>query len=418
MEHENGKKRVVISGIGAITPLAVGAEKSWKLMRQGASGINFVRNFDTSGMRTKVAGEVTDFRAADFMDSRFERRFDRSILLGLAAGRMALEDARLNIGEDSAGTTAVIMGNALGGRNLLEANLDRINSGGSKRVSPYFIAGTLGSIISGQMAISLGARGPNLTVNAACASGVQAMGTALNMIRSGECEQALAGGTEAGITRLTFLGYDSMKVTSAENEFPARASRPFDRERDGFVPSEGSAVLVLESLSSALKRNARIYAEISGFGATCDAYHVTAPDPEAKGPEMCMQKAIKDAGLEVQDIDCINAHGTATSINDIAETRAIKSVFGSRSTQIPITANKSMLGHMIGAAGAAESVFSVFSIRDGIIPPTINYHNPDKDCDLDYVPNASRKKDISCVLCNSFGFGGNNAALVFRRYDG
>jgi len=237
------------------------------------------------------------------------------------------------------------------------------------------------------------------------------------MIRSGECEQALAGGTEAGITGFTFLGYDSMKVTSAENEFPARASRPFDRERDGFVPSEGSAVLVLEGLSSALKRNARIYAEISGFGATCDAYHVTAPDPEAKGPEMCMRKAIKDAGLEERDIDCINAHGTATYINDIVETRAIKSVFGSRSAQIPVTANKSMLGHMIGAAGAAESVFSVLSVREGIIPPTINYHNPDKDCDLDYVPNASRKKDISCVLCNSFGFGGNNAALVFRRFD-
>ncbi|MFP4168950.1 MAG: beta-ketoacyl-ACP synthase II [Desulfonatronovibrionaceae bacterium] len=407
--------RVVITGLGAITPLALGAEASWERMLNGVSGITPVQGFDVTGLRTRIAGQITGFDPAEFMDRRFVRRFDRSIQLGLACALMALEDAGLKISEGRAAGTGVFMGNALGGRNLLEENLIRMYEGGSKRVSPYFIAGSLASIISGQIAISIGAKGPNLTVNAACASGAHALACGLKAIRCKECDCVLAGGCEAGLTRLTFLGYDSMKVTSAANAAPAKASRPFDRDRDGFVPAEGAAVLVLESMASARERNAYIYSELAGCGSSCDAYHVTTPDPGAKGPELCMQSALDHAGISSREVDCISAHGTATKLNDIAETKAIKAVFGSMSPKIPVTASKSMLGHMIGAAGAAEAVFSVLSIRDGVIPPTINHELPDEGCDLDYVPGQKRNRDVTCVLSNSFGFGGNNTALIFKK---
>jgi 3-oxoacyl-[acyl-carrier-protein] synthase II len=414
-EHE--RRRVVITGMGALTPLAIGTEESWRALLEGRSGIAGITGFDTSDMRTRIAGEVKNFTIGDFDDRRFEKRYDRFINLAVAASRLALSDAGLDLSGKGAEGTGVVIGNALGGLLMLEKNFQLIKEGRGNRVSPFFVPGMLPSMASGLVAICLGARGPNIALNAACASGADAIGCGCRMIQNGEAERVLAGGTEAAITPLMFHGYTSMKATSARNDDPERASRPFDKDRDGFVPSEGAGILILEEMYSALRRDARIYAEIAGYGASCDAFHITAPDPGGDGPVRCMKNALADAGLDPSEIDCINAHGTSTPLNDVVETQAIKTVFREHSKKVAITANKSMIGHMIGATGAIEAIFSILSIRDGMIPPTVNHETPDPQCDLDYVPNRARKGDMRHILSNSFGFGGTNASLIFSRFS-
>ena len=411
------RRRVVVTGMGAITPLAIGTGESWQALLRGQSGIGKITGFDTTGMRTRIAGEVSDFHIGDFADKRFEKRFDRFINFAVAAGRMALGDGALDISGSGGERTAVVIGNALGGFLTIEKNFGLVAEGRENRISPFFVPGMLPSMASGLMAICLGAKGPSIALNAACASGADAVGYGLRLIQNGEADRVLAGGTEASITPLMFHGYSSMKATSERNDEPDRASRPFERDRDGFVPSEGAGILLLEEMYSALKRNAEIYAEVIGYGSTCDAYHITAPDPEADGPARCMERALTDAGIQPSAVGCINAHGTATTLNDISETQAIKAVFKEYSKHIEITSNKSMIGHMIGGTGAVEAIFSVLSIRDGIIPPTINYDTPDPQCDLDYVPNHAREKEVGVILSNSFGFGGANASLIFSKFD-
>ncbi len=402
-----------MTGIGALTPLGIGVKESWDALLRGKSGIRRITAFDPSGLRTQIAGEVLDFRPEDFMDRRSAKRFDRSIAFAIAASRMALEDAGLRVTPD----VGVIIGNSLGGVNTIEENASLMYSGHEKRISAFFIPGMISSMASSLVAIELGMKGPNFVINGACASGALAIGCGYRLVREGALRAMLVGGTEAGICRLMYCGYNSLRGTSTRNHEPERASRPFDRDRDGFVPAEGAGMLLLEGLSDALDRGATIYAELVGFGNSCDAYHFTAPDPEGDGARRCMEAALVDAGLEPSEVDYINAHGTSTPLNDLVETKAIKAVFGKHSYKLMVSSNKSMIGHTVGAAGAIEAIFSVLTLREGMVPPTINYENPDPECDLDYVPQRARKADVRVVLSNSFGFGGINASLVFKKFE-
>ncbi len=417
-EQPAPKRRVVVTGMGALTPLGIGVEESWQALCRGVSGIRRISRFDTTNLRTKIAGEVKGFRPADFMDPRFEKRFDRFITFGLATSRMAVWDSKLEITPQNSGRIGVIVGNSLGGVMLLEDSFRLIAEGRERRVSPFFVPGMLPSMASSLVAIELGIRGPCLVINAACASGSDAIGSGLRLIQSGEVDVVLAGGTEAAISRVMFAGYHPMKATTARNDFPEKASRPFDRNRDGFVPAEGAGMLVLEELQTAVDREARIYGEIAGYGSVCEAYHITGPDPAGTGAIGCMTRALADANLPPAAVQYVNAHGTSTPLNDIVETKAIKSVFGDQSRRLMVSSNKSMTGHAVGAAGAIEAIFSLCAIQDGIVPPTINYETPDPECDLDYVPNTARQARVDVVLSNSFGFGGTHASLVFRRFTG
>jgi 3-oxoacyl-[acyl-carrier-protein] synthase II len=410
------KRRVVVTGMGALSPMAVGIEQSWASLCRGESPIRQVTRFDVSRMRTQIGGEIDDFVPYDFTDKGTCRHFDRSVLLALAAGRMAAENANLPGNGLRGERIGVVIGNCLAGAAMMEENFHLLAEGRERRISPFFIPGVISSSISGMVAIQVGARGPNLAVNSACASGADAIGYGLNLIRCGMADMVIAGGSESPITPLLYSGFSSMKATSARNNEPEKASRPFDRERDGFVPAEGAATLVLEEMESALRRGAVIHAEVAGYGVSCDAYHITSPDPNGEGAVSCMKQALADAAVAIGEIDYINAHGTSTHLNDLVETQAIKKVFGERAASLPVVSCKSVTGHTIAAAGALEAVFSILSIRDGIIPPTINYELPDPDCDLDYVPNQSRKQKVDIVLSNSFGFGGMGASLVFRRF--
>jgi 3-oxoacyl-[acyl-carrier-protein] synthase II len=340
---------------------------------------------------------------------------DRFVQLGLAAARMAASQARLRLAPASAHRVGVVIGNCFGGVLQLQQGFEDVAAGAATRLSPFFIPGMLASMAAGLIAIELGAKGPNITVSEACASGAVAIGIGAEWIRRGVADTVIAGGCEAGLSKLVYCGYHSMKATTARNDEPERASRPFDRERDGFVPAEGAGVMILETLDAALRRDAEPLAEVAGYATTCDAYHPTRPEPSTDSQVRCMQEALADAGLRPEDVDCINAHGTATVANDVSETRAIRRAFGPHADKVPVTANKSMIGHTIGAAGAVESVFSVLSLREGVIPPTINYEYPDPECDLDYVPNVARRAELRAVLSNSFGFGGINACLVLRK---
>jgi 3-oxoacyl-[acyl-carrier-protein] synthase II len=412
------RRRVVVSGLGAVTPMAVGVESSWAALCRGESGIRRVTRFDTSGMRTQIGGEVPDFVPTDFMDSKIEKRYDRFVLLAVAAGRIAFEDSGLDKRQPDAKRIGVVIGNCLGGAGLMEESFNQVARGDVKKVSPFFIPGIIGSSAPGIVAIELGARGPNVGVNTACASGADAVGYGLKMIRNGEADVVIAGGSEAPITPLLYHGFTALRATSARNHEPERASRPFDHERDGFVPAEGAGVLVLEEMQSALARGAEIYAEVAGFGSSCDAYHITSPDPQADGASAAMANALGDAGITEGSVDYVNAHGTSTQLNDRVETKAIKKVFGPRAAELPVSSTKSVTGHTIAAAGALEAIFSILSIRDGIVPPTVNYESNDPECDLDYVPNRPRKRAVSTVLSNSFGFGGMNTSLVLTRWTG
>ena len=411
------KRRVVVTGVGAVTPLGIGVEKSWESLCQGKSGVGEITHFDASDFRTRVAGEVKGFNPLDFIEQKLVRRGDRFIHFALAATRMALEDSGLSINDSNSERVGVSVGTAMGGIESIERNHELLIKGARQQISPFFVPSFLCNMASGQVAIEFGARGVNLCTVTACASGTQAIGNAFRVIQGGEAEAMIAGGAEAAIRPLVFAGLEPVKVMTARNDEPERASRPFDKDRDGFIIGEGAGVVILEELEFAQKRGAKIYGEVLGYGLNSDAYHITAPDPDGRGAATCMKLALKDAGISADEVDYINAHGTSTVLNDLSETKAIKSVFGERSRQIPVSSNKSMIGHMWAGAGVVEAIFSLLTIKHGIIPPTINYETPDPECDLDYVPNKARRAEVKIVLSNSFGFGSTNATLIVVKFS-
>ena len=410
------KRRVVITGVGAVTPLGIGVEKSWQSLCQGKSGIGMITGFDASDFRTRIAAEVNGFNPSDFIDRKLVRRGDRFIHFALAATRMAVEDSGLRINASNSERVGVSVGTAMGGIESLERNHQLLLQGARQQISPFFIPSFLANMAPGQVAIQFGARGANMCSVTACASGTHAIGDAFRVIQRGEADAMIAGGAEAAIRPLIFAGLDPIKVMSARNKAPEKASRPFDRDRDGFIIGEGAGIVILEELEFGLNRGARIYGEVLGYGFNSDAYHITAPDPDGKGAASCMKMALDDAGISIHQVDYINAHGTSTVLNDLSETRAIKSVFQGQSQRIPVSSNKSMMGHLWGGAGAVEAIFCLLTINQGIIPPTINYETPDPECDLDYVPNVARRAEVKVALSNSFGFGSTNGSLILGQF--
>lgn len=410
-------KRAVITGLSLITPLGIGIEENWRKLIKGESGISRISSFDPSNFSTQIGGEVKDFNPEDYMDKKEARRMDRFAQFSVAAAKMAVADAGLDVNELNPDEVAVMIGSGIGGIATWEEQHKMFLEKGPNRVSPFFIPMLIVNMGSSNAAIALGLRGPNYAIVSACASGAHSIGEALRLIREGRAKVVIAGGSEASLTPLALAGFCSMKALSTRNDEPEKASRPFDAQRDGFVLAEGAGVVVVEELEFAKKRGARIYGELIGYGMSCDAYHITAPEPNGKGAILCMESALKDAGISRDEVDYINAHGTSTHLNDLTETIAIKSVFGERAYKIPISSTKSMIGHLLGAAGAVEFIVSLLSIRDNIIHPTINYEYPDPECDLDYVPNKAREVKVDVILSNSFGFGGHNATLIARRFE-
>jgi len=411
-------RRVVVTGMGLVIPTGIGVETAWKNVWEGKSGIGPLTRFDTNGFETKIAGEVKNFNPELYIDKKEIKKMDLFIHFAIAATKEALDGARLVITPENSEQIGVIVGTGLGGLPSLEKYHKILLEKGPGRISPFFIPMLIANLASGQIAILFGPKGPNTCLVTACATGAHCIGDAFRAIVYGDAEAMIAGGTEANITPLTIGGFNSMKALSTRNDEPEKASRPFEKNRDGFVVAEGSGILVLEELQFALKRKAEIHAELVGYGYTGDAYHITAPSPDGDGAIRCMKMAMKDAGLAPEDVDYINAHGTSTPLNDLTETVAIKSVFGSHAKKVPISATKSMTGHLLGAAGSTEAIFTVLAIRDGIIPPTINYEEPDPQCDLDYVPNVARRKPLRIGMSNAFGFGGTNATLIFKKFEG
>jgi 3-oxoacyl-[acyl-carrier-protein] synthase II len=414
----NESRRVVVTGVGLVTPLGTGVQKNWEALLAGRSGIRKIDRFpNIDAFASRIAGQVPDFRAEDFIEAKEIKKMDLFIQYSVAAASMAMEDSALRIDPQEAEGVGVIIGVGLCGIDTIEATERAYLDGGPRKISPFFIPKVISNLAPGQIAIRHGAKGVNWTPTSACASGNHAIGEAFHLIRRGIQDAMIAGGAESAITPLGVGGFAAMKALSTRNDEPERASRPFDKERDGFIIAEGSGVLILEERERAIKRGAKIYAEVIGYAANGDAHHMTAPAPEGEGAARCMRLALKDAGLAPSDIDYINAHGTSTEYNDANETQAIKKVFGEHAFKVAVSSTKSMTGHLLGAAGAIEGVFSVLSLRHGIMPPTINYEHPDPDCDLDYVPNQARKADIRVALSNSFGFGGTNACVIFRRAE-
>jgi 3-oxoacyl-[acyl-carrier-protein] synthase II len=401
-----------------VIPVGIGVETAWKNVCEGKSGIGPLTRFDSNGFETRIAGEVRDFNPELYIDKKEIKKMDLFIHYAIAATKEALGDARLAITPENAEQIGVIVGTGLGGLPSIEKYHKVLLEKGPGRITPFFIPMLIANLASGQIAILFGPKGPNTCVVTACATGAHCIGDAFRTIVYGDAEAMIAGGTEANITPLTVGGFNAMKALSTRNDEPQKASRPFEKNRDGFVIAEGAGVLVLEELQFALNRKVRIYAELVGYGYTGDAYHITAPSPDGDGAVRCMKMAIKDAGLRPEDVDYINAHGTSTPLNDLTETIAIKKVFGDRAKKVPVSATKSMTGHLLGAAGSTEAIFTILSIRDGIMPPTINYAEPDPQCDLDYVPNVARRKPLKIAMSNAFGFGGTNAALVFKKFEG
>ncbi len=407
-------RRVVITGLGMVTPLGTGVEKNWKNACAGVSGLGPITKFDASQFSSQIAGEVTDFRSEDFMDKQQVRRFDVFIHYGVAAARMAIEDSGLKIDDSNSTRVGCITGTGLGGLTMLEHFHKVLIDKGPRRVSPFFIPGIIANMVPGQIAIESGAKGPNMSIETACAASSHAVGESFRLVREGISDAMITGGAEAVITPLALGGFCSMRALSTRNDDPERSSRPFEMDRDGFVMAEGSGMLILEELERAKARNAPIYAEIVGYGLTGDAHHVTAPEPNGEGAVNCMKMALDYAGMVPQDVDYINAHGTSTKLNDLSENKAIKAVFGEHAYKLAVSSTKSMTGHLLGGAGGVEAIFTALTIKHGVIPPTINYDNPDPECDLDYVPNTARKAGVSVAMSNSFGFGGTNASLVFK----
>ncbi|RJX20952.1 MAG: beta-ketoacyl-[acyl-carrier-protein] synthase II [Ammonifex sp.] len=410
--------RVVVSGIGVVSPVGTGKGVFWENIIQGKSGVRPITRFNTEGFKTKIAAEVIDFDADAYMEKKEARRMDRFAQFAVAAARLALEDANIKSGSLDPDRVGVVLGCGIGGMETFEEQARVIVTRGPGRVSPFFVPMMISNMAAGYIAIINGFYGPNSTVVTACASSNHAIGEAFRLIQRGEADVALAGGTEAAVTPLAVAGFCAMKAMSTRNEDPERASRPFDAERDGFIIGEGAAVLILEDLEHALSRRANIYAEVVGYGQSCDSYHITAPDPDGSGAAKAMTWALKGAGLQPGDVSYINAHGTSTPLNDKVETMAIKKVFGEAAYRIPVSSTKSMTGHLLGAAGGIEAAICVMSINNGVIPPTVNYENPDPECDLDYVPNTARAARVKVALSNGLGFGGHNATLIFREYSG
>jgi 3-oxoacyl-[acyl-carrier-protein] synthase II len=412
------RKRVVITGLGLVIPTGIGVETAWKNVCEGKSGIGPLTRFNPDGHETKISAEVKGFVPENYIEKKEIKKMDLFIQYALAATKEAMEDSQLQIKPENAEDVGVVVGTGLGGLPTIEKYHQVLLEKGPGRITPFFIPMLIANLASGQIAIQFGAKGPNTCIVTACATGAHCIGDAYRAIVYGDAKAMIAGGTEANITPLTVGGFNAMKALSTRNDEPEKASRPFEKNRDGFVIAEGAGILILEELEFALKRGARIHAEIVGYGYTGDAYHITAPPPDGEGAARCMRMAIRDAGLRPEDIDHINAHGTSTPLNDATETQAVKTVFGEHAKKIPISATKSMTGHLLGAAGSTEAIFTILSLRDAILPPTINYEEPDPECDLDYVPNVARRKPIQVAMSNAFGFGGTNAAVVFKKYIG
>lgn len=410
------RKRVVVTGMGAITPIGNTLAEYWDGLQQGRSGIDTITLFDPSALASRIAGEVKGFDPYAHLEQKEAKRMDRFAQFAVIASQQALQDAQLVVNEFNADQVGVVIGTGIGGIKVLEDQQEIYLTKGPRRCSPFMVPMMIVNMAAGLTAIHTGAKGPNFCPVTACAAGSHAIGEAFRLIQGGYAQAMICGGTESAVTPLSVAGFASAKALSTRNDAPAQASRPFDRDRDGFVIGEGTGILVLEALDHALSRDARIYAEVVGFGMTCDAYHMTAPAPGGTEAARAMQLALKDGGLNPDDVDYINAHGTSTAANDVNETAAIKKVLGERAYQVAVSSTKSMTGHLLGGSGGIEAVATVLAIAHDRVPPTINLDNPDPECDLDYVPHQSRQQTVNVALSNSFGFGGHNATLVFRKY--
>ena len=409
------KRRVVISGIGIHSPVGLGLENNWQNIVAGNSGISSIDNFDTTGMPASIAGQILDFDPENWIDKKSCRKMDRFIQLGMAAGLDAMADAGLEITDDNAHRVGVHIGAGIGGLTTIEIQTNTFFEKGPRRISPFYIPSSIINMISGNLSIALGAKGPNLAIVTACATGTHSIGDAARLIEYGDADVMLAGGAESSITRTAMAGFGNAKTLSTRNDDPQAASRPWDMGRDGFVMGEGAAVMVLEEYEHARKRGAQIYAELAGFGLSGDAYHMTSPVPDGAGAARCMENAMRNAGVNPQQVDYINAHGTSTPLGDVAETKAIKLALGDHASTVAVSSTKSMTGHLLGAAGAIEAVYATLAIKHQIAPPTINLQNPDPECDLDYVPGVARDMKIDVAMSNSFGFGGTNGTLIMKR---
>ncbi len=409
-------RRVVITGFGLITPLGIGIDESWAALCSGKSGITEITRFDASDFDTKIAGEVKGFHPEDFLPKKEAKRTQTFIAYAIATSRMAIEDSGLVIDSTNENRVGVLTGCGMGGLQILEQTSKVLEEKGPRRVTPFFIPMMIGNMAAGMISIFLGAKGPNASIATACAAGTHAVGDAFKIVKRGGADAMITGGVESIITPTCIAGFNAMKALSTRNNEPEKASRPFDRDRDGFVVGEGCGILILETLDGALKRGANIYAEICGYGMSGDGFHMTAPSPDGEGAARCMTTALDDAGVSYKEIDYINAHGTSTQLNDLYETMAIKSVFKEKAPLIPVSSTKSMTGHLLGGSGGVETVFTALTIHEGIIPPTINLDYPDEECDLDYVPKTARKANVNMAMTNSFGFGGTNATLILKKY--
>lgn len=408
-------RRVVVTGVGVVSALGTGTEKNWSALMAGKSGIDRITRFDASDLPSQIAGEVKDFNPEDFIDKKEVKKMDTFIHYALAASDMAMKDSGLQVTEENAERVGVVVGAGLGGLPAIEKYHEVLKNGGYKKVTPFFIPMLIINLAPGHISIRFGAKGPNLSTVTACATGTHSIGDAYHIIKRGDADAMIAGGAESTITPLGIAGFNVMKALSTRNDDPARASRPFDKGRDGFVMAEGAGIVVLEEYESAKKRGAKIYAEVVGYGATGDAYHITAPGPDGEGAARCMKMALRHAGMNPEEVDYINAHGTSTHFNDLYETMAIKSVFGDHARKLMVSSTKSMIGHTLGAAGGIEAVYSLLAMERGAVPPTINYEEPDPECDLDYVPNQARQAEVRVALSNSLGFGGTNGTLIFKK---
>jgi 3-oxoacyl-[acyl-carrier-protein] synthase II len=408
-------RKVVVTGIGVISPLGSGIDKNWTALVNGQSGIGPITRFDASDFPVKIAGEVRDFNVEELIDKKEARKMDHFIHYALGAARMALDDSGLAITEANAERVGVVVGSGMGGLPAIERYHTAMMEGGYRKISPFFVPMSIINLAPGQISIMTGAKGPNLSPVSACATGTHAIGDAFRMIQRGDADAVIAGGSESTVCPMGVGGFAVMKALTDRNDEPQAASRPFEKNRDGFVLAEGAGIVVLEEYQSACRRGARIYGEVAGYGLTGDAYHLTAPAPEGEGAARCMRMALSTAGVNPEVVDYINAHGTSTHFNDLNETLAIKTVFGAHARKLMVSSTKSMTGHLLGAAGGVEAVYTLLAMTRGAVPPTINYDEPDPECDLDYVPNQARQAEVRIALSNSFGFGGTNATLLFRK---
>ena len=411
-------RRVVITGVGVVTPLGIGVEESWQALCQGKSAVGMISRWDARNHRSQIAAEVKDFNPEDFMGKKQVRTMDLFIQYAIAAASMAMEDSRFDITSVDADRAGLVVGSALQGMTTMEYNQQLFLDGMQDKISPFFVPGFIANMAACQIAIAFGIKGPLHCPVTACATGTHAIGDAFKMIQRGATDFMLAGGAEAAITPLICAGFDALKVTSPRNNEPEKASRPFDKDRDGFAPGEGAGVVILEELEMALARGATVYAEVVGYGITNDAYHIVSTDPQGDGAARCMAEALADAGISCDQVDYINAHGTSTIVNDLSETMAIKTVFGEYAKTVPVSSNKSMIGHLMGGSGAVEAIFTALTLQEGLIPPTINYDTPDPQCDLHVVGNQARRAEVKIAISNSFGFGGTNGVIVLKEFTG